>query len=113
MSWLILFTLGAFGSSCMEFLKLREQFGKMRPRKFRLLVRSPLTWLFSGMLVIFSGIFTAIAWNGGEYGHALVVALTGAGFRSFGREGAGALVHNKALTQGEASDPVTIRDILS
>ena len=97
----------------MEFLKLREQYGKLPHRQFRRIAMCPLTWIFSAILVLFSGIFTTIAWNGEPYTHALVVALTGAGFRSFGREGLGALMHNKPPTQGGDDQKITLRDILS
>ena len=107
----VLFSLGAFGAAALEFLKLRELYGKVDGRRFLVLIRCPLLWIFSGGLIVMSGVFAWITHNGQPSEHLLTVALAGAGFRSFGREGLGALVHNKKIEQGE-TPKVTLRDIL-
>lgn len=106
-----LFLLGAFGALALEFLKLREIYGKESVERFQLLIRCPLLWIFSGLLVVLSGLFAWIAHNGEPADHAITMMLAGAGFRSLGREGLGALVHNQGLVQG-GGDRLTLRDIL-
>jgi hypothetical protein len=110
---MLVFLYGAFGAFALEFLKLRELYGKLPARRFRMLIRCPAFWIFSGGLILVSGCFTVIAHPGATPEQGLAAALVGAGFRSFGREGLGAAVHNKALVQGGGDDRITLRDILS
>jgi hypothetical protein len=108
-----LFALGACGSAALEFLKIRELYGKVSASRFLVVVRCPLLWLLSGGLIVASGIFAWIVHNGQPADHAITVVMAGAGFRSFGREGLGALVHNKKIEQGPSdTQRVSLREVL-
>jgi hypothetical protein len=110
---MLAFFYGASGSLALEFLNVREQYGKMRAKRFRQMIRSPEFWIFNIGLILSSGLFASIVHYGATTEHGPAVFLAGAGFRSFGREAIGAVVHNRAIVQGASEDQITFRDILT
>lgn len=82
-----------------------------------MLVGCPAFWLICFGFIICSGVFTYVVLDGRTGENMFTAVLAGAGFRSFGREGIGAAIHNKAISQGgeagTGEPPISMREIFA